>query len=103
MAKSTQKNLDTLIDPANIDKLKIHFTPRQWFSDESVGNLLLRVEENVNKVYGKTTKTLLGKEKQMWQSLPEDPAARHRAMVDMATHVSDLEGKFEVWLSLIHI
>ena len=102
MAESTQKNLDALIVPENIDKLKIRYTPRQWFSDESVGNFLLRIEENVNKVYGKATKTLLGKEKQMFQSLPEDPAARHRAMVDMATHVSDLEGKFEVWSLLFH-
>ena len=38
----------------------------------------------------------------MFQSLPEDPAARHKAMVDMATHVSDLEGKFEVWSLLFH-
>jgi len=102
MKTSQKENLEELIDPKNIDKLKINFTPRQWYSDESVGNFLLKLEQNVNKVYGKTTKSLLGKEKQMFQSLPEDPQLRHRAMVELANYVSDLEGKFEVFSLLFH-
>ena len=102
MQKSQKENLNLLIDKDNIDKLKINFTPRQWFSDESVGNTMLKIEGNINKVYGKATKSLLGKEKQMFQSLPEDPILRHKAMVDMAQYMSDLEGKFEVFSLLFH-
>jgi len=95
-------NLKELISKENIDKLKINFTPRQWYSDESVGNFLLKLEGNVNKIYGKTTKSLLGKEKQMFESLPDDPQLRHQAMVDLAQYASDLEGKFEVFSLLFH-
>ena len=56
MEKSQKENLDLLIDKDNIDNLKINFTPRQWFSDESVGNTMLKIEGNINKVDGKSTK-----------------------------------------------
>lgn len=101
-AKEQKSNLDNLITKDNIDKLNINYTPRQWYSDESVGNVLLKLEGNVNKVYGKVTKSLLGKEKQMFETLPEDPRLRHKSMVEMAQYISDLEGKFEVFSLLFH-
>ena len=53
--KTTKKNLNDFIKDENIDRLNISKTPRQWFSDESVGNVMLRTENAVSNVYGKIT------------------------------------------------
>lgn len=90
----TIKNLNEFIKDENIDKLNINNTPRQWFSDESVGNLGLKLENRISKVYGGITG------KKLFPSLPDNVQARHKALVDRAQYISDLEGRFEL-LSLL--
>ena len=92
--KTTKKNLNDFIKDENIDRLNISKTPRQWFSDESVGNVMLRTENAVSNVYGKITG------KKLFKDLPDDIQLRHRALVDRAQYISDLEGRFEL-LSLL--
>ena len=94
MEKQTKINMKDFIKSENIDKLNISRTPRQWFSDETVGNTMLKLENNISKVYGGITG------KKLFKSLPDDPQLRHKALVDRAQYISDLEGRFEV-LSLL--
>ena len=94
LKKETLKNLNDFIKDENIDKLNITKTPRQWFSDESVGNVALKLENNVSSVFGKITG------KKLFPKLPDDIQLRHKALVERAQYISDLEGRFEL-LSLL--
>jgi hypothetical protein len=98
LEKTTISNLNLLIQEKNIDKVNINKTPRQWFSDESVGNVMLKIESRVNKVFGPLYTKATGKK--MFKSLPDNLQLRHKALVDRAQYISDLEGRFEL-LSLL--
>ena len=98
LEKSMFKNLDTLINEKNIDTVNMSRTPRQWYSDESVGNVMLRLENRITKVIGPSFLKVTGNK--IFKSLPENPQLRHKAMVDRATWISDMEGRFEL-LSLL--
>jgi hypothetical protein len=81
LKKETLKNLNDFIKDENIDKLNITKTPRQWFSDESVGNVALKLENRVSSVFGKITG------KKLFPKLPDDIQLRHKALVERAQYI----------------
>jgi len=92
------KNNTKEINKDNIDITNIRKSFRGFYSDETVGNVMVRAEQRVNKALGHLTDGRI----QIFKSLPKDPTARHRAMVDKMNWFSDMEGKFEMMALLAH-
>ena len=82
----------------NIDITNIRKSFRNFYSDEAVGNVMLRAESRINKALGHLTDGRI----QIFKSLPKDPTARHKAMVDKLSWFADMEGKFEMMALLSH-
>ena len=87
-----------VINKENIDITKIRKSFRGWYSEETVGNVFLRLEQKANKLLGHLTSGRV----QIFKELPNDPAARHQAMINKLNWISDMEGKFEMMTLLSH-
>ena len=86
------------INRDNIDITGINKSFRGFYSEETVGNVFLRLEQKANKLLGHLTDGRI----QIMKDLPNDPSARHAAMVNKLNWISDIEGKFEMMSLLAH-
>ena len=84
----------------NIDKMRIQKSFRSFYSDETIGNVALRIDNAANKLMGFDVNNAIP----FLTKLPEmsDPAARHKAWVARLNWLSDMEGKFEMLSLLSH-
>jgi len=87
-----------IINKRNIDITHMRKSFRSFYSEETVGNVMLKLEQRANKLLGKLTNNKI----QMFKDLPKDPASRHKAMVAKLNWISDMEGKFEMMALLAH-
>ena len=97
MDAERKKNMRKELESGNIDKIAYYKSMKGVYGDEAVGNFMLRMEQRTNRMLGK-----LPGDMTIWKSLPENPTARHRAMVERIQWISDLEGKFEMISLLSH-
>ena len=86
------------INKRNIDIVHMNKSFRNFYSEETVGNFMLRLEQRANKLLGRLTDNKI----QIMKDLPKDPSARHRAMLSKLNWISDMEGKFEMMSLLAH-
>ena len=92
------ESVDSKGKPANVDKINMRKSFRSWYSDETVGNVMLKFDNVANKALGYVT----GNRIQIFKDLPTDPQARHKGMVSKLNWLSDMEGKFEMMSLLAH-
>jgi hypothetical protein len=86
------------LNDKNIDKMNMRKSFRSFYSDETIGNVMMRIDNVANKALGYLT----GNRIQIFKDLPTDPSARHKAMVSKLHWLSDIEGKFEMMSLLAH-
>jgi hypothetical protein len=94
----TNEKGNRVINKDNIDITNIRKSFRHFYSEEALGNTMLRAEARINKALGYLTDGQI----QIFKRLPNDPSARHRAMVEKMNWFSDMEGKFEMMSLLAH-
>lgn len=85
----------------NVDKTNIKNSFRSFYSDETVGNLGLKLDKTVNDLFGTDVNNKIPFLEKM-PDIDKDPQGRHRAWVRRAHWFSDLEGKFEMMALLAH-
>ena len=92
---------DEGLSDSNIDKTKMSKSFRSFYSDETVANVALKIENAANKLMGFDINNSI----KFLEPLPDmvkNPQARHKAWVSRVNWLSDIEGKFEMLSLLSH-